>query len=212
MSGGSFDSSFDSSFDIIYTPPDTAVSSDLGSGAPPGTSKANRLMRILLKPFQRLENAFQQLLLRSVATSTGVMLTQLGKLVGQPRNGITDDEVFRRYVRARIATNKSRMIGDDIITVANLVIGDPNAVVVVKTLGEAAYEITVTGIVMSDSVATILLTFLRPATGSGISFNLITYPALDSGMFAFNGGTGLGFGDALNAATGGEFASGRDNT
>lgn len=206
----SFDSTFDESFDIAET-------DALGSGAPAGTSKANRLMRILLKPFQRLENAFQQLLLRSVDTSTGVMLTQLGKLVGQKRNGITDDDVFRRYVRARIATNRSRMIGDDIITVAQLVLGLALAdlaagdTIWVRTLGEAAYEIVIEGTPMDDSLATVLLTFLAPATGSGIGFNLVTYPAPDSGMFAFDGGTGEGFGDVLDATTGGEFASGRDN-
>lgn len=173
-------------------------------------TKLRALLRILLTPFQDVENAIQQVLQISVTSSTGQTLTLLGKIVGQERNGITDDEVFRRYVRARIATNRSTMVGEDIIRVLLLVMGDDATKVVVNNNGDAAFEVTIQGVVVLDDLATILLRFLRAAAGVGIRPILMTWPAVEADMFAFSGGTGMGWGDALDAATGGSFASGRD--
>ena len=174
-------------------------------------TKTTRLLRVLMRPFQDLEEVFQQLLLRSVETSQDIVLTMLGNLVGQKREGITDDEIFRRYVRARVATNWSSMTGDEIIRIVQLVIGNPSLVVDADNTGYAGYELTLLGVVVLDDLATIILSgFLRRATGTGIRGVLVTYPAEESGMFAFDGGTGDGWGDSLDADTGGVFASGRD--
>lgn len=172
-------------------------------------SKTVRLIRVLLKPFQDLETVFQQLLMRSVENSTGVTLTLIGKLVGQEREGVTDDELFRRYVRARIFANRSTMTGEEIIQIAVLVVNDPDATIEVQSVGPAAYELTVAGAVVTDDVATVLVKFLSIATGTAIRFTSITYPANESEMFAFDGGTGDGWGSTLDASVGGVFASAR---
>jgi len=144
------------------------------------------MMRLLLKPFQNVENAGQQLLARSVETSVGVVLTMLGNLVGQKRGGITDDEIFRRYVRARIATNKSTMDGESILLVASLFLGAGIGHIIVKNVGDPGYEITIEGVVMADDLAQAFFTeFLRKATGVSIPINLITYDADDDLMFEF---------------------------
>ncbi len=92
-----------------------------------GDTKLISLLRILVAPYQDRENAQQQLLLRAVTTSTGLTLTYFGALVGQPRNGILDDDTFRSYVLARVAANRSTMVGEDLINVLRLIMQAPSA-------------------------------------------------------------------------------------
>jgi hypothetical protein len=54
---------------------------------------------------------------RLLASATGVHLNLLGQLVGQPRQGQTDD-VYRVFIRGRIAVNRSRGRGNNVIRVA----------------------------------------------------------------------------------------------
>lgn len=177
-------------------------------------TKLKALMRILLGPFQDLENAIQQVLQISVTNATGATLTMLGIFVGQPRNGVSDDDTFRRYVRAKIAANRSASIGDDVLNVVALVLGDPNANIVANNNGDAAYELTIEGIVVTDDVSTVILNFLTIATQDGVRAILHTWPAPEADMFSFapygaDPGTGLGWGSELDDTVGGVLASGR---
>lgn len=179
--------------------------------------KLVKLMRILLTPFQDVENAGQQLLQRSIETSTGQVLTLLCKLVGQPRGAITDDEILRRYGRARIAVNRSTMDGESILLVARLFLGDGVGVVEVENVGDPGYEITISGVVILDDLAQLFyVDFIRKATGSAIPVNMTTYPAADAGMFEFatttdgEASSTEGWSDDTNDPTlGGAFASTR---
>lgn len=175
------------------------------------------MMRLLLKPVQDVENVGQQMLQRSVETSTGAVLTMLGNLVGQRRNGIADDEVYRRYIRARIATNKSTMDGESILTVAQLFLGDGVGHIIVDNTGDPGYEITIEGFVMSDDLAQAFFdSFLRKATGTSIPINLITYDEDDAHMFSFgtsadgevDAARGFAY-DGTDPTLGGSFASAR---
>lgn len=177
-------------------------------------TKLRALMKILLAPMQDLENATQQVINISVETATGATLTMLGDFVKQTRNGETDDEIYRRYVRAKIAANRSRSVGDDILTIIGLVLGDPLASIDVDNTGDAAYEMTIDGAVVDFDVATVVLHFLAIATQQGVRAILRTWSAPEDEMFSFDGygaiaGTGEGWGSTLDATAGGVMASGR---
>src|SRR5690349_3946784 len=90
-------------------------------------NNTEKLLAILATPFQSLENTLQDLLTkRSIDTAEGAQLDVIGKLVGQPRNGL-DDDTYRRYCRARIATNRSNGTNENLITITDLIVYDDNA-------------------------------------------------------------------------------------
>src|SRR6185295_16570081 len=90
----------------------------------PGETNTQKLLRVWLTPAADLEQALLSVLAGlNVETATGFMLTILGKWVGRERNGVTDDGIFRRYVKAQISANKSDGTGEDVLTVARLVLG-----------------------------------------------------------------------------------------
>src|SRR5690606_25505389 len=85
------------------------------------------VLTALVEPAQSVEDALQQLLLdRAVNTAIGVQLDALGKIVKQPRAGLGDED-YRRYVRARIATNRSKGTIADLLTIASLIVFDDAA-------------------------------------------------------------------------------------
>jgi hypothetical protein len=134
-----------------------------------GKTKIEAFLRALAGPANDLETSSQQLLLlRSVFTATGQALTDIGTLVGQPRNGVTDDELYRRYVLAKIATNRSRGTTEDMINIARLVLQDDDATIRVSNQGIAAFTLLVDDIQLDGDVADILIKFLRGAASAGV--------------------------------------------
>ena len=126
------------------------------------------LLTALVRPFQTLETAQQQLLLeRSVDTAIGTQLDTIGRLVGQAREGL-DDDTYRRYIRARIRTSRSRGIVEDLITIARLVVDDVVASVVVDQQGIATVVLRIEDVTVSETVAEAAITFLRVAVSAGV--------------------------------------------
>jgi hypothetical protein len=139
-------------------------------------TNVEKLVRVLTTPFQDLEDTLQQLFTeRNVNTAVGVQLDAIGKLVGRDRNGITDDEEYRRQIRAQIATNKSDGTTEDLITVADLLIFDDNAIIIIRNQGVAAVEVTIAGI-EADTLQALLLDFLKRAKAAGVRIIVITSP------------------------------------
>lgn len=137
-----------------------------GSG---GETNTQKVIRILTVPANPLAAAIRAVIAqRNVETATGVWLTQLGALVGREREGVTDDEIYRRYVKAQIATNKSDGLIEDIITIATLVVGNEDAAIVVDNTGAAAYILRIDGVPISDEVAAVLIELAIKATGAGV--------------------------------------------
>lgn len=135
-----------------------------------GTVETNtqKLVRVLLSPAPVLEQAMQDVLLRrSVDTAVGVQLDVLGKLVGRQRGGIADDEVYRRFVRAQIAANRSNGLIDDILAIARLVVNDDSAGFAFKNQGVAAYALEVSGVALPHAIAAVLISLLLRATEVG---------------------------------------------
>lgn len=134
-----------------------------------GDSNTQKALRAWLAPAPELEATMQAVLTeRSVDTAVGAQLDVVGALVGRPREGVTDDEIYRRYVRAQITANKSDGIIEDILTIARLVVDDEDATFVLRNEGTAAYTLAVEGVAITNEVAAVLMKLLLKATSGGV--------------------------------------------
>lgn len=126
------------------------------------------LLTALTGTVQEAETALWQLFTeRSVDTATGVHLDAIGKVVGQERASLIDED-YRRYIRARIATNRSRGTLGDVLRIALLVLNDPDAYLEIDNQGAAAYVLRVHDVATADDLAAVLLDFLQSATAAGV--------------------------------------------
>lgn len=148
-----------------------------------GSVNITKLVTLLVTPYQELQLALMQLLLyRTIDTAVASNLDVLGKVVGQPRNGLGDDD-YRRYIRARIATNKARGTRDDLINITRLILNDATATIEVTTSGTASAVVRVLDATVIDAVADILIALLRSGKSAGVRLNLETEPADNTLMF-----------------------------
>lgn len=175
------------------------------------TSALATIITILCRPIQRLENAFQQMLTqRSVDAAVGAQLDLLGKIVGQGRAGLTDD-VYRRYIRARIATNRSSGKREEVINIARLVVGDVSSSVFVRQEQVATCFVRIDDVAVDGPTMTALVAFLEAAVGAAIRVVVQSAPAAPAAMFKFSGGTpGPGFDNTASPGSGGKLADVRD--
>lgn len=168
-------------------------------------------MRALMGPFQVLEDTIQASIVGlRVNDAVGAQLRILGKIVGEPYAG-QDDDTYRRFVRARIATNNSDGLIEDHITVAKLVIGDDAMTVHVKHRGNGETEVELQDVVVGTALADIVHTFLQDAAGAGIRVVVGYWPAVESELFTFaafpgDDQLGKGFGWTEDDDMGGVFA------
>lgn len=168
-----------------------------------GQTRTQWLLRCLLAPLQRFENAAIQVLLGyNPDTAVGVQLDVLGKIVGQPRLGLADN-VYRRYIKARIATNRSSGKREELIKIARLVLGDDVGQIIIRGRGwdpGASFILEVQDRVTTDDEGEALLYFLGDAVVAGVrvivewstvplaaTFRLDVGPGLDVGVLAESG-------------------------
>lgn len=82
---------------------------------------------VLGQQFDDLEAAGQTLFtLLDVEASEGVQLDVIGRLIGQPRNGV-DDPTYRLYLSARVLANKSTGTVEDIFKIMRALYGQDEA-------------------------------------------------------------------------------------
>jgi len=163
-------------------------------------NRLETLMSVLMRPFQRFENATIQLLtLRRVDTATGEQLNVLGRIVGQPRDGLVDVD-YRRYIRARVATNRSAGKREDLIRIARLVLNDSAARVHVAREGVATTTITIELAAITAAVATALISFLRDAVAIGVRLVLRYSLSTPATTFRLDSGPGLDVGHLAGSA------------
>lgn len=167
-----------------------------------------KFINCLVGPTQTLEDVLNQVLFgRMLDNAVGAQLTMIGKIVGRPRNGISDDDLYRRVVRAQISTNKSNGTIEDLITIADLVVHDDDARYVVYNYGRAALVLEVVGVVTDSSIAQLLVSMLRQGKAGGVRLQLVHHLTDAALEFAFDGGTdGAGWGSALDPTVGGPMA------
>jgi hypothetical protein len=113
---------------------------------------------------------------RSIETGEGVVLDTIGAVIGQPRGGLSDD-VYRRYLRARISANSSHGTVPHILRVLRLILLDhPEALIEVRQLGTAALEVRIKQMSVDTVLAEILVDFLRITVAAGVRGVMISQP------------------------------------
>lgn len=127
-----------------------------------------KFLRVILAPLQDIENMYQALLTeRSIYTAVGAQLDVIGKLVGQLRNALDDDD-YRRYLFARVVANKSSGLTEELIKVARLIIDDPAAYIYVQNGGDATVIMRIEDLAVSDELGAILMAFLLVTVAGGV--------------------------------------------
>lgn len=131
-------------------------------------NNTEKLVATLATPFQSLENALMQLLTeRSIDTAVGAQLDIIGKIVGQARGGL-DDDTYRRYCRARVATNKATGIINELITVTELIVYDDDAYYEIDNQGAACVVLRIQNHAITEDLADIVIGFLRQTVSAGV--------------------------------------------
>ena len=103
----------------------------------------------LLDRYQLIEDLLHQILLLSwLEDAVGVLLDEIGDLVGQPRNGGAypngeADAVYRRRIGARIVANSSGGTVEDVIQVCQAWLGTNCVKVHCADVPEASINVTV---------------------------------------------------------------------
>lgn len=161
------------------------------------------IVQLLGRLAQDWEDAAQSVLtIISIGDSVGAQLDNLGRIVGQPRNGL-DDDTYRLYLGARIIANKSNGTAEDIYRVFRALFGALGFLYIFG--GTKTFVMRVLSALTSSQVAA-ALTFLRDSKEAGARAILEWQEFPDAEAFVFEGGTGLGF-DDLSGAVGGKFIS-----
>lgn len=157
-------------------------------------NNTEKLVATLATPFQSLEAALQQLLTeRSIDTAVGAQLDVIGRIVGQPRNGL-DDDTYRRYCRARIATNKSNGTIENLITVTDLVVYDDDATYKLTQEGNATARLRIADIAITTELAEIVFAFVQDAAAAGVRIVVQWTESAIEDTFTLDAGPGLDVG------------------
>lgn len=142
------------------------------------------LLGVLVRPLQRLEDMVWALLSqRSLETATGARLEQLGKLVGESRNG-RDDADYLRYIQARIITNRSNGTIEDLLSVARILVNSEDAGYVLEPGYPAGISLRVEDVVVDEDLATELIRFLKRTVGVARKMVLEYWPYEVDELFA----------------------------
>lgn len=153
------------------------------------------LVTLLATAVQDVEDALQDArTLRRIATGTDAQLDTIGEIVGQERGGASDAD-YRRYLYARIASNRSHGTVEDLLRVSRLVLNDATLSIEVQPYAPASLVIRITGAV-TDAVAAILIVFLRVAKAAGVALQLVTSTAAATSTFRF---ARAGYGTTITA-------------
>jgi hypothetical protein len=133
-----------------------------------GRPNIEALIRAVVASFDEFDVEARRLLVeRTLDTAVGAQLDVIGRIVGQPRNGLSDDD-FRRFCRARVRANRSKGTVSDILRVTRLVVNDPDARFTLQLTGIAAYILRIEDIVVPDDLAAIVFSFLKAVTSGGV--------------------------------------------
>lgn len=136
----------------------------------------NRIVKILkawTSTLQPIEDTAQAMILqKNVDDAEGAQLDALGKLVGQDRGGLADVD-YRRYIKAKITTNRSDGVTEDLIKITTLIINDPALLLVVQNAGTATVQVFVGGVTVTLTLANILFLFLAKAKSGGVRLEMM---------------------------------------
>jgi len=147
------------------------------------------LAAALLDQIQKLEDVLWKLYLDWIDTATSARLDTIGRLVGETRQGIPDDE-YRAFIRARIRANRSTGLLMELVQIAALIQGDAFPVRSVEYY-PAAIEIQPTSPVVVDPYR--VGKMLKSAKPGGVSLHFAYLTTDDSLTFELDdaGGTSV---------------------
>lgn len=168
------------------------------------------LVRELAGEVQAAEDALWGMVAQtSIDTAEGVWLDRLGAIVGEAREGATDTD-YRKYIRARIAANRSASTVEDVLSVMRAWAGGVLPTLAVIDRFPAGIELQLPAAVTLAELPR-LFRLVRAARAAGIGVMLLYQTVDNADAFAFSSDATLqasssqGFGDSTNPATGGAF-------
>lgn len=227
----------DSKSRITVCPPTTAVPSSPSPSAPLAKEeehvlqararviaqyvekpRLDALICIFIDQVQLIEDALWQLqTMRTIEAAEGVQLDGIGDIVGQERQGLSDDD-YRPLLRARVQANRSEGTGPDIIAVASAAMNDPGAGEIrFESLPPASFELRITNqLAFDESILNRLIQDSRAGGVRGIVIVTLTAAAnrfvfTDRGVLDNKFESATGFDSAATPGTGfGELARALD--
>jgi len=150
------------------------------------------LLEIFAEVFQELEDITVALVVETtLENAQGVHLDQWGELVGEARDGLSDDD-YRRAIRARVATNRSSGHPEDLIVILALLldIDDLTLNELLPKEVELVYSIDPP---TTAEVRARLVSQLNEAAAGGVRVRLVETRS-GRPFFGFAGGNAKGFG------------------
>lgn len=166
------------------------------------------LLSTLTAETQELEDAALALFVAfDPATAEGTQLDGIGAIVGEARQGRTDD-LYRIRIRARILINASSGLIDQILEIARLILADDN--VTLTQFFPASFRVDST-MAVTDDEATEIGNIIKQSTAAGVGSDFIFSGSDDADTFFFSttsapeSSSAQGFSDT-GMATGGVFA------
>lgn len=150
-----------------------------------------KLLKAWLGTLQPIEDTVMSIMSqRQVGQAVGAQLDLLGKLVGQGRGGLSDED-YRRYISTRIAANKSNGLTDELIRIATLVLNDDSAGIVVTQEGTATIRMRVSDVAITGDLAAILFKFENLAKAAGVRIVVQWSESIPADTFTLDAGPGL---------------------
>lgn len=125
---------------------------------------------------QEIEGVFWDILMaRAIDSAVGWDLDVLGRIVGQPRIGETDD-IYRLFIRVKILVNRSRSYPDDVIAVVQAALNGLRFKYV--EYYPASFVVDVLDPLPAN--ADLIAMLIRKAKASGVGMNLHYSPDHDT--------------------------------
>ncbi len=175
-------------------------------------TRMSKFLTAVAGSIQSVEDALQQLYTeRRIDTAVATQLDVLGRIVGQPRLGLSDSD-YRRHVRARIATNRSNGSAEDIIKITRLVLDDDDVYIHVEQQQVATVVVDLRDTPVAYALAQIVRDFLTDGVSAGVRLivEFTSAPLEETFSFAALGGgdgPGLGFGSFADPEDGGAWSA-----
>lgn len=141
---------------------------------------------------EALAEAFTQLDTdRLTDNAFGAQLDLLGEIVGQPREGLSDDE-YRPRLQAKILLNRCSGTVEEILTIFELIAPD-GTVLKLEEYFPASLALVLYGVVLTDTEAVSFSKILNKARAAGVGSRLQWSAQLPAATFTFDGTVAQGF-------------------
>ncbi len=155
------------------------------------------LVKLATAEHQVLEDTLFAEFVETVDSAAGHGLDIMGKVVGQPREGRSDDNVYRTWIKARVQVNRCGGTAPEIIAIF-MVLCPPPLTLRLEERYPAGFVLRIGG--AAAPTPTALVSILRRAKAAGVRGILEYLTAAPSETFSFAGADpGLGFEDGAFA-------------